>query len=244
MRNIEQVSPVAKLRANVASRNSHRIYTARSAVNAQTRRDAYEVRYTSYLNSGYIDLRPDGLFSDEYDLLTSSHTVVVYEDEKPIASVRVCFLSSDNIDAAPAGVAYPEEVSKLLAGIPKRPTKPQAVEITRLVRSPAAENNQGLVFLLLRLAGYFALQEDVQLLMSCVRQNHVPFYRRIGCSTMSDLRPYPGLKFSTQLLACPRRNYDDARASFPIMDPMGGPPDSFDGFMSGRPISMPLYLRE
>jgi hypothetical protein len=244
MRAIEQVVPAARLRTNVTSRNSDRAYTVRRALNIQTRRDAYELRHASYLNSGYIDPRPDRLFSDKFDLLPSSHTVVVHEDEKPVASVRVCFLSSDNIDAAPAGIAHPDEVGELLAGLPKYPPRPQAVEITRLVRSPAAENNQGLVFLLLRLAGYFALQEDVQLLMSCVRQNHVPFYRRLGCDTVSDLRPYPGLKFSTQLLACPRKNYDEARAAFPVLDPMAGPPNSFDGFMSGRPVSMPLCFRE
>lgn len=234
----------ARLRANVASRNAERSYTVQRALDQNTRRDAYSLRYRSYLNSGYIDHRPDGLFTDDYDLLSSSHTVVVYQDEKPVASVRVCFLSANNIETAPAGSAYPDEVGGLLAGLPKRPGKHQALEITRLVRSPEAENNQGLVFLLLRLAGYFAIQEDVQLLFSCVRQNHVPLYRRMGNSVVGDLRPYPGLKFSTQLLACPRAAYDEARAAFPIMNPMSGSSDSFDGFMSGRAVTVPLCPRE
>lgn len=231
----------ARLRANVASRNADRVYVARRALDVRTRRDAYDLRHKSYLSSGYIDPRPDRLFSDHYDLLPTSHTMVVYQYEEAVAAVRVCFLASDSLDASPAGVTFPDEVGGLLAELPRRGRKPQAAEITRLVRSPAAENNQGLVFLLLRLAGYLALQEDVPLLMSCVRQNHVPFYRRIGCRTASGLRPYPGLKCQMQLLACPREDYDEACASFPIMNPFAGPADSFDGFMEGESVMMPLF---
>ncbi len=229
-----------RLRANVGSRNTERTYVVRRALDADTKRDAYALRHTSYLASHYIDPKPDGLFSDRFDALPSSHTMVVYQDERAVAAVRVCFLTSDTLDGAPAGATFPDEVGGLLAALPRRKGAPQAAEITRLVRSPAAENNQGLVFLLLRVAGYLALQEDVPLLMSCVRQNHVPFYRRIGCQTASDLRPYPGLKCPMQLLACPRENYDDACAAFPIMDPFAGPADSFDGFMAGRSVMMPL----
>ena len=231
----------ARLRANVASRNSERVYVARRALDAQTRRDAYDVRHRSYLSSGYIDPRPNRLFSDHYDSLPSSHTMVVYQHEEAVAAVRVCFLSLGSLSASPAGVTFPEEVAGLLADLPRRGGRPQGAEITRLVRSPAAENNQGLVFLLLRLAGYLALQEDVPLLMSCVRQNHVPFYRRIGCRTASGLRPYPGLKCPMQLLACPRENYDEACAAFPIMNPFAGPAGGFDGFLEGKSVIMPLF---
>jgi hypothetical protein len=240
----QQFSPPAgllpRLRANVAHRNLDRTYTVRRALDPQTRRDAYAVRYASYFNSGYIDARPDRLFSDRFDSLPSAHTIVIYQDGKAVASVRVCFLSSQDLTVAPAGLTFPEEVGELLRDLPARNGKPQAAEITRLVRSPAAENNQGLVFLLLRVAGYLSLQEDVPMLMSCVRQNHVPFYKRIGCRVASDLRPYPGLKCPMQLLACPRANYDEARAAFPIMDPYAGYSDNFDGFMAGKLVTLPL----
>lgn len=234
-------APAVRLRANVASRNSDKTYVIRRALDAETKRDAYALRHASYRASGYIDPYPDGLFSDRFDRLPTAHTSVVYEAGKPVAAVRVCFLSSDNLGAAPAGLTFPEEVGNLLAAVPRRKGRPQAAEITRLVRSPAAENNQGLVFLLLRIAGYIAIREDVPLLMSCVRQNHVPFYKRIGCHTASGLRPYPGLKCPMQLLACPRENYDEACAAFPLMDPLAGPPDSFDGFMAGKSVMMPLF---
>lgn len=241
--NVALSIPTIRLRANVARRNSDRTYVVRRALDATTRRDAYALRHASYLASDYIDARPDGLFSDRYDRLSSSHTIVVYQDERAVASVRVCFLSSNTLDASPAGVTFPEEVAGLLADLPRRRGRAQAAEITRLVRSPAAENNQGLAFLLLRLAGYLGLQEDVSLVMSCVRQNHVPFYRRIGLIPSSDPRPYPGLKCPMQLLAYPMENYHEARAAFPIMDPYAGPADSFDGFMAGKSVIMPLIHR-
>lgn len=233
-------TPSIRIRTNIGSRNTDKTYVIRRALDAETRRDAYALRHASYLASGHIDPYPDGLFSDRFDRLPTAHTSVIYEAGKAVAAVRVCFISDDNLNAAPAGVTFPEEVGDLLAALPRRKARPQAAEITRLVRSPAAENNQGLVFLLLRVAGYIAIQEDVPLLMSCVRQNHVPFYKRIGCYTASGLRPYPGLKCPMQLLACPRENYDEACAAFPIMDPLAGPPDSFDGFMAGKSVMMPL----
>lgn len=233
-------APAIRLRANVASRNSDKTYVIRRALDAETKRDAYALRHASYLASGYIDPYPDGQFSDRFDRHPTAHTSVIYETGKAVAAVRVCFLSRDSLNAAPAGVTFPDEVGALLAELPHRKGRPQAAEITRLVRSPAAENNQGLVFLLLRVAGYIAIQEDVPLLMSCVRQNHVPFYKRIGCRTASGVKPYPGLKCPMQLLACPRENYDEACNAFPIMDPLAGPPDSFDGFMAGKSVMMPL----
>lgn len=233
---MEEVAAQARLRANIPVRNADRQYVLRRAVTSAIKRDAYGLRHQSYLHGGYIDPRPDGLFLDRFDPLPTSQTIVVYENRLPVASVRVCFFSRDNVTTAPAGVTFPDEVSELLDGLPAHRGRVQGAEITRLVRSPAAENNQGLVFLLLRAAGYVALQEDVPLLISCVRQNHVAFYRRIGCYPAGDLRPYPGLKCPMQLLACPRESYDDARAAFPIMDPMAGPASAFDGFMQGRPV--------
>lgn len=233
-------SSTSRLRSNVAQRNIDRTYTARLASNPEVRRDAYELRHTSYSRSGFIEARPDGLFSDKYDRLPSAHTIVVYDDGRAVGSVRVCLLDIDDIDAAPAGVTFPEEVRELLFGLPRRPGRAQAAEITRLVRSPQAENDQGLVFLLLRAAGYIVLEQDVQLVLSCVRRNHVPFYRRLGNHIASDFRPYPGLNCQMQMLACPRAKYDATRAAFPILDPFAGGEDHSREFLAGAPVEMTL----
>lgn len=232
--------PTFRIKPNIASRNFKKTYIVQRALDPATRRDAFALRHRSYLASNYIEPREDGLFSDGFDSLPSAHTAVVYQDGRAVAAVRVCFLSSDTLNTAPAGVTFPDEVAALLAPLPRYPGKAQACEITRLVRSPAAENNQGLVFLLLRLAGYMGLQENVSLIMSCVRQNHVPFYRRLGLIPAGDLRPYPGLSCPMQLLAYPRENYDNARQRFPIMDPCKAPADDFHDFMAGRPTTMTL----
>lgn len=233
-------TPAIRLRANVAKRCGDKTYVIRRALDAQTRRDAYELRHASYSASGYIDPQPNGLFWDKYDHLGTSQTSVIYDIGRAVAAVRLCFFSSHSLEAAPAGATFPDEVGRLLAAVPHRKGRPQAAEITRLVRSPAAENNQGLVFLLLRIAGYFILREDIPVVLMCVRQNHVPFYRRLGCNIVSGPKPYPGLKCMMQLLEYPREAYDEARASFPIMDPHAGPADCFDGFMAGKSVTMPL----
>lgn len=240
MSDYAKLAPPVRLRTNVGSRNTDKSYVIRRALDAQTRRDAYALRHASYSESGYIHPQPGGLFSDKYDRLSTSHTTVVYDMGRAVAAVRLCFFSSHNLEAAPAGATFPDEVGQLLAATPYRKGKPQAAEITRLVRSPAAENNQGLVFLLLRVAGYLILREDIPVVMMCVRQNHVPFYRRLGCNVVSGPKPYPGLKCMMQLLEYPREAYDEARASFPIMDPHAAPADCFDGFLAGKSVVMPL----
>lgn len=244
MIDVQRGAEPARLRANVARENIDNIYTARLAITAKTRRDAYRIRHSSYLNSGYIDPRPDGLFSDEYDLQPTSQTAVVYKNDRPLASVRVSFFSYDTLESAPIGTVYAKEVGELLVGLPSYAGRYQAAEVNRLARSPEAENDQALVFLLLRAAGYLAIQQNVLFLMSCVRQNHVAFYRRIGCYVASEPRPYSGIRTTNQLLVCPRARYDEACAAFPIMDPRAGQPGSFDGFMSGRAVMMPLHYEE
>lgn len=223
-----------------AERPRARSYVARIASDDATRRQAWALRHESYLASGHIAMRPDGLFRDKYDEEETARTILVLEDTTPVASVRVCFLGRALASRAPAADTYPDEVASLLAAAPVSRSGHEIVEVTRLVRSPDAANNQGLVFILYRLAGYIALSLDFQIVLSCVRANHVPFYRRLRFREASPLRAYPGLLCPMQLLSAPRQDYDAARSALPVMDPSAFDPASFEGFLEGAPIVVPL----
>jgi hypothetical protein len=215
-------------------------YSARLAFDAQTKRDAYRLRYDSYLASGYIQPNETGLFQDLYDELPNCQTVVIYDEGVPSASVRVCSLAFGSRKRSPASDAFPEEVRKLLNEQTAIGTGARGIETTRLVRGPAADNNQGLVFLLYRMAGFLGMAAHTHVLLACVRRNHAPFYKRLGYEAVTEPRAYPGLNCPMQLMACTRRRYDEVRLAFPVIDPFAGSTDNLDGFLSGEPVSLSL----
>jgi len=215
-------------------------YAARLAVSAKVREDAYRLRYRSYLAGGFIEENPTGLFHDHYDEMSNADTVVLYSDEVPIASVRVCLLERGTDYTSPAMDTFPEEVNALLNARPNDSFAGRAIEVTRLVRSPEAENNQGLIFLLYRLAGYIALCHHTQIFLACVRSNHAPFYKRLGYSAASEPKPYPGLSCKMLLMASDRRRYDQIRVKVPMMDPMGDTTHNLEGFYKGEPVWLTL----
>jgi hypothetical protein len=215
-------------------------YTARLAVDPRTREDAFRLRYVSYLTSGYIKPNETRLFQDAYDDLPNCQTIVLYDDGVPVASVRTCTLAYGSGQRSPAADTYPEEVSQLLSQQSTIGIGGRGIETTRLVRSPAAENNQGLVFLLYRMAGYIGMTAHTQILLACVRRNHAPFYKRLGYTPVTEPRPYPGLSCPMQLMSCTRQRYDEIRGAFPVIDPFGSTTGPLDGFLSGEPVSLSL----
>ncbi|KAA2211377.1 N-acyl amino acid synthase FeeM domain-containing protein [Teichococcus oryzae] len=215
-------------------------YSARLAISAKVQEDAFRLRYRSYLAGGFIEENTSGLFHDHYDNMINANTVVIYDDSTPVASVRVCLLARGTEYTSPAMDTFPHEVNALLNARPNDAFSGRAIEVTRLVRSPHVENNQGLVFLLYRIAGYIALSHHTQIFLACVRSNHAPFYRRLGYSAASGPRPYPGLSCNMLLMASSRERYDHIRTTVPMMDPLASTTRNLEGFYAGEPVQLQL----
>lgn len=236
----EHVQPSAPQKHRIVPGTSARgaSYTARAALSADVREDAYRLRYRSYLAGGFISENPSGQFNDHYDDMPNADTIVLYDHEVPVASVRVCRLEIGSGYTSPALDTFPTEVQALLNGRPNDAFFGRAIEVTRLVRSPEAENNQGLVFLLYRVAGYIALCHHTQIFFACVRSNHAPFYKRLGYSNASEPRPYPGLSCQMQLMASDRQRYDEIRTKVPMMDPMTNTTEDLEAFYEGGSVRL------
>ena len=230
----------ASIRANVGALHRTSQYTARLAIDERTRHHAFALRYRSYLHSGFIEQNITELFTDRFDDLPDTQTVVIYDQGRPLASIRLCYLSRHTPAFSPGQEAFPETVAQLLAGLPVGGCGHEAVELTRLVRCPSAANNQGLVFLLLRVAGHLALQTDFRTILSCVRQHHVAFYKRLRFQEAAGLRSYPGLNCPMQMLSCSRADYDQARAGFPIINPGATAAGDLGGLLNGEVVSLSL----
>jgi len=188
---------------------------ARLALDAETRADAFRLRHLCYHSNGYIDAREDGQFSDEHDRPASNRTMVIYLAGQAVASVRVCCTDAASDDPAarelPLAKVFGPELDALRGGTGR------AIEINRLVRHPDHAHDQGLVFVLFRMAGFLIKQDNPDFVASCVRTNHAGFYRRMRFEHVAGPRPYAGLKFSTNFLACPRSSFDAVQRFVPVL---------------------------
>ena len=155
---------------NIGRNMKDRGYVARLAVDLPTRREVYALRYRSYYSQGHITFNETGMLMDEFDDLASTRTVVVYAQGKAVGSIRTCFLRRGTGTTSPCRQAYPTELDALLEGSGAERPDFDGVEVNRMVRAPEAADDQGLVFMLYRLAGYLALCHDFRVLVTCVRQ--------------------------------------------------------------------------
>jgi ribosomal protein L34E len=213
-------------------------YIARLAVDDSVRDDAFRLRYCSYVAGNHIEPNTSCRFKDIYDDMPNASTIVIYDRGVAVASVRTCTLARGTDLTSPARDAFRIEVDDLLDRDAGSPFSGRGIEVTRLVRSPEAENNQGLVFLLYRMAGYIALCAHSQVHLACIRENHTPFYRRLGYEAASELRPYPGLSCPMRLMASDRERYDRVRLAVPAMDPLGGRTGDLSAFFEGGPVTL------
>lgn len=215
--------------------------TARLALDDQTRADAYAIRHASYLSGNYIDPMPGGLFSDADDLRPNNRCVVVYKDNRPVASVRLCFLDQNpeltGWDEIPAARIFPEAVAELAANVPhNRPAK--LTEINRLVRHPDFANDFQLVFVLFRFVGFLVAEAQSDMTLSCVRRNHTPFYKRLHFQYIDGPRRYAGVKFETNLMACFNSRYDAVAKDIPFVGAETGPQSNYAGLLQGQTVNV------
>ncbi len=195
----------------------------------QTRADAYAIRHASYLSGGFIDAQPNGLFSDADDLKPNSRSVVVYKEGRPVASVRLCVLDLDPAltgwDEIPASRIFPEAIAELTASVPhNRPAK--LTEINRLVRHPDFATDYQLAFVLFRFVSYLVIEANSDMMVSCVRRNHTPFYKRMHFGYIAGPARYAGVKFETNLMACFNTRYEAVAKDVPFFDTSTGSQNS------------------
>jgi hypothetical protein len=209
----------------------------RLALQPDTRADAFALRHMSYLSQGYIDKRPDGLFSDAYDAALNCTTAVIYRGGMAVASARFCLLDREVAGTGiPAQEIFADAIDAAMAAGEGRPARRRALEINRLVRHPDHATDQMLVFAVFRIVSFMILRNDVDVAFSCVRPNHIPFYRRLRFRTVSEPRQYHGVKFATSLLALERMDYTKVLASAPLLDPARGSEEAYGRMLEGARV--------
>lgn len=215
--------------------------TARLAFDEQTKADAYSIRHASYLSGGYIDARPDGMFSDADDLLPNNRCVVIYKHGRPTASVRLCTLSNEpgltGWGEIPASRIFPEDVAALADGVKTgRPAK--LTEINRLVRHPDCADDFMLVFVLYRFVSFLVIEEGADMMLNCVRRNHTSFYKRMHFEYVAGPRRYAGVKFETNLMTCPSGRYERLMSDIPFVATDASTKQAYGSLLSGETVQV------
>jgi hypothetical protein len=200
----------------------------------------YGLRHDSYVAQGFLDSRADGLFSDEWDERKNVFSVLIFFDGQPVASVRVSTLnrSSASLDdhSTVAMESFGEEVDTLVHSFQTDGREASAMEMSRLVRHPDHAQNNDLVYASFRMSAYFLLRFDSDIVLSTVRRHHMPFYRRLGFSKVTEPRAYPRLKFHLGLMACFRPSYPLVQQTVPILDNITKNNSIYQPFMSGERV--------
>jgi hypothetical protein len=201
---------------------------------------AFHLRYKAYRSYQYISDRPDQLFSDRYDEQSNCRTVIVFKNGNPAATVRVSVFAPDRPDARglklQAMEIFGTEIDDTMAALRLPDRQPRVMEIAKLARLPEFAKDIEVVFALYRVAGYFILQNDADIVFSAVRAHHVPMYRRFGFQELTPPRAYPGLSFTTALMACFRTSYDQARNNLPFLRGISTDDAAYAGLIAGERV--------
>jgi hypothetical protein len=185
---------------------------------------------------------PGGLFSDDYDELPNSQSLVIYQGKRPVASARVCVLDTDpeltGWDQIPSARIFADEIAASMAGHARPGIPPKALEITRLVRHPDFANDFSLVFVVYRLIGFLILKHNTDIVMSCCRDNHTRFYQRLAFEKVAGPRRYPGVKFETTLMVCGQEKYGYVVNNIPMFEAMSTDAGRYEKLFDGETINI------
>jgi hypothetical protein len=227
------------------SQSEDDLLTARLAISPDILTEAAFLRHAAYRSAGYVDDNMNPLnFIDKYDSYVTSKTVVVYKGGVPAATVRACLYDPasnlSGLNTLPAMNMFEEEIKTLMddARLHDRPAR--AVEITRMARHPDFAKHNDVILAVMRMIGYLVLHFDADLVFTAIKENHVPFYRRMGLRKITEPRDYPNLNVQTLLMAFFRRQ-SVTRQRTCLLDAVPLEDDTYHDLMAGELASIGGY---
>jgi len=167
----------------------------------EERDEVYRLRHEAYRRDGAIDPQPEGRFSDYFDSLPNSVSLLARcPDREATATVRISVVRPD--------LSWHEAPSRrVFDGDPalEAMAREAYVEASRLCFGPLARRDA-----FVKLLGHMAALADVYetgWLVACPRVEHAHVYKSLfGFRQVAEPRQYFGVRFQTQLLAVRRED--------------------------------------
>lgn len=214
--------------------------SARLAISEEHLREAWAIRHDAYAAEGLISPRADGLLADETDFLPSVNVIVLYKNDVPVATTRVCLYEPDGgiagADYLPAMSVFHDEIVDLYRNIPPRGPHARLVENARMARHPSLGADAEPTFGLYRMVCYLLLHMEADAVLAAVQRHHMPFYRRLGMSTVADVRKHPKFDAEVGLVASVRDENEHLRKNLRVLGLVSRSDSNFQDFVSGERV--------
>ena len=136
---------------------------------------AFHLRYRAYLGTDAIDQNEEELLFDEFDFHPNSFVHLVWFEGKAVATVRGCIFSDEYDWCKTEGINYfPEDTAARFGN------ETRLLESNRFAVGPDFQGRQSLFaqLLLFRVHALNSYVHDCSHIITAVRANHIPFYRR------------------------------------------------------------------
>ena len=147
------------------------------------------LRYRAYRAAGMLARQRKRRLEDEYDRLPNAIVLGLWQDDTPVASVRLHLATRAGIPRSPALAIFPDALNPVLdAGL-------RLLDPNRLVVDPEAGRKEpDLHLALMRLPMIAAVCLRADVVTATVRHGHTAFYSRLlRMSEVAAPRPYPPL---------------------------------------------------
>lgn len=208
----------------------HRQILARYACTPRIKEDAYHTRYRGYLRHGFIKPCPEQILSDHFDDDPHAPSVVVYDQDRPVGTVRACQYDPARqicpTKALPSGSLFKLTDENLNAWFGHDGQSVRAVEISKLAKVPERQSDLCVTMALFKMIKILTLAARAQVMLVAVRVPHIALYRRLGFHVVEPPRHFAKDDVILGLMACPADNF---HATQERAERIFGKPQSFHG---------------
>jgi hypothetical protein len=147
------------------------------------------LRYRAYRHAGMIDGLKSGRLTDDFDRVANGFVIGLWQDDRPIASVRIHLAARDGTASSPAVQTFADILGPCLdAGL-------RILDPNRLAIDPQAGlSDPDLHLALMRIPMMAAQHFGAHIVTATARPEHQAFYARIfRMQVAAPPRPYPML---------------------------------------------------
>lgn len=199
-----RVSPLVTSAPKVVT--ARRLILARYACTPCIKEDAYRTRYRGYLRHGFIKPHPRQILSDHFDDDPHAPSIVVYDQDRPVGTVRMCQYDPDRqicpTLALPSGGLFELTAENIHARFGRRGTGTSAIEISKLAKIPEYESDLWVTMALFKMIKILTMASRAQVVLVAVRVPHMTMYRRLGFEVIESPRTFAKDNVVLGLMAC------------------------------------------
>jgi hypothetical protein len=183
-----------------------RSLVARYACTHTRKEHAYRIRYQGYLSHGYIAPHPNGILFDHFDHEIRAPSVVIYDDNQAVGTIRLCSFDSaqpgDLIDRLPSAGLFGLTKEKICARFRIDDHEIRAIEVSKLAKIPAYESDLHVTMALFKMLKILVTAMRTQVVFVAVRVPHMNLYRRLGFEVIEQPRHFSKDNVVLGLMAC------------------------------------------